>query len=447
MTSQPRQATGARLGLSIRSAAFLGVLLSVLGWATVATADVYVAHPRLLFDSADIPALRMALTDGGTDDLAYAEIRTWAGTALGLPPALLLGNWEGMNTATPLGLAAWVEADGEPYAAKLRGMGLEIARHRPPSSDEFTTALRLTVMAFAYDMSFGGATPAERSEMRSAIRSFLDYMPPRFNFYCQAYNPYCGNHGMTVGAAMGLAAVVLWDDSTPAARDTLQARMNFADQLVDKVLSDILAPDGAFREGVLYAAWSMRVAIPYFEARRRFDGSEPGADLRLSRLVEWLCYELSPDGTGRTNNLNDSAWSTRPLALHNTLLPWAQSRWGSTLAKYLETHLTGVYGYDYATFADRVATALWSRPLAVADPGAVLPRGRLFGERGLYYYRSAWKTGAVGQEIVFSFFCGPFYGGHAQEDQNQITLAAHGTRWIVDCGPVSAAQTPRQTEA
>lgn len=49
--------------------------------------------------------------------------------------------------------------------------------------------------------------------------------------------------------------------------------------------------------------------------------------------------------------------------------------------------------------------------------------------------------------MAFSFFSGPFFGGHAQEDQNQFTLTAYGIRWAADCGGVGTSQTPKQTEA
>jgi hypothetical protein len=409
--------------------------------------DTYIGHPRLLFTPGDLPALRAKLADGGEDDVAYADTKFWCDLVIGVPPSVLLQTWEGFNSMPQLGLTAWIEADGEPYKATARSMALEIARNRPPSNDEFTTALRLYVMTLGYDMAFDTATPAERAEIRAAMRTFLDWMPPHFNFYAQAYNPYTSNHGMTVGTAMGMAAVALWDDVTPAGRDTLQAQLDFADTLVDKVLTDIFAADGAYREGVLYVGWVMRVGIPWFEARKRFDGTDLSADPRLERSLDWLCYEITPDGHGRTNNLNDSAWTTRPLALHNTLLEWAQTRWSSPLSRYLHTHVSGSFGYNYGVYADRVATAMWNRPLPIVNPSTVLPSGKLFPERGLYYYRSGWKTGLTGTETVFSLFSGRFFGGHAQEDQNQITFAALGERWLTDCGPVGSTATPKQTES
>ena len=409
--------------------------------------DLYLGHPKLLFEATEVPALRSQLADGGDDDAAYAAILTWSQAVLPLTPQSLLGSWEGLHAVAQLGLAAQIELDGSAYAAKVREMVLWLVDNRAPTNDEFGTGVRLQSLALGYDLAFADATPEEREAVRGEMRAYLDYMPPRFNFYCQAYNPYCGNHGMTVGTSMGLACIALWDDVTLSGRDSLAAAFDFAEPIIDKCLSDILPADGAYREGVLYAGWILRVAAPYFEARRRFDGLDYGLDPRFARLVEWLCYELAPDGSGRTNNLNDAPWSTRPLALHGTILEWAQARWNDPLAKYLHDHVVGTYGYDYNAFADRVAVALWSRPIAAVNPATQLPSGRLFADRGLYYYRSAWKTAHIGDEVQFAFSTGKFYGGHIQEDRGQFTLAALGQRFAVDCGGVGANPTPKETAA
>ena len=430
---------------------FLGlVALLVLAIASPATTEdtTYAGHPRLLFTADEVNSLRAKLQDGGVDDAAYAAMRSWAGIVLPTSPAYLLGSWQGLHSVGPIGLVGWIDPDGAPFAAKVRDIVLYLVRNRAVDNDEFASALRLHTMALGYDLAFAGATASERAELQSEMRAYLDYMPSHFSYYAGAYNPYCGNHGMTVGAAIGLATIALWDDVTPAGRDSLAAARAFGDALVEKTLDDVLAGDGAYREGVLYAGWIVRVAAPYFEARRRFDGVDLAADPRLERMIDWLCYELAPDGMGRTNALNDSPWSTRPLALHNTVLEWAQMRWGSPLARYLHDHVAGAYGYDYGIFADRLATALWAQPIAPVDPSTVLPHARLFADRGLYYYRSGWKADATGAEVVFSFFSGEYYGGHAQEDQNQFTLAGHGGRWAVDCGAASSsAPMPKESQA
>jgi len=414
----------------------------------LAVADsTYANHPRLLFESGDVPALRAKLQDGGDDDTTYDAMRLWASTALVSPVSGLLGPWEGLHSVGQLGLVAHVDTAGAPFAAKCREVVLDLVRNRNVTSDEFGSSLRLQTLAIGYDLAFADATPAEREEVRTEMRAYLDFMPAHFNYFSYQYNPYTGNHGLTVGASMGLAVIALWDDVPPADHGALTSHMAFGDVLVQKCATDILGSDGAYKEGVLYAGWIFRMLAPYAEARLRFDGTDLVADPRFERVADWLCYETLPEGNGRTNNLNDSPWITRPLSLHNTYLAWAQSRWGSVLAKYLHKHVVGEYGYDYGIYADRIATVLWTQPLPLVDPATRLPDGKLFPDRGLYFYRNGWKDGAAGDEILFSFYSGVFYGGHAQEDQNSFTLAAHGERLVVDCGSVGSSNVPKQTES
>ncbi len=413
----------------------------------VSTDSTYANHPLLLFETSDVPALRAKLQDGGDDDNAYNSMRLWASAALSSTVTSLLGTWEGLQSVAQLGFVSQVDTAGAPFAAKCRDIVLYLARNRNVTSDEFGSALRLQTMALGYDLAFADATPAEREEVRAEMRTYLDFMPAHFNYFSYQYNPYTGNHGLTVGASMGLAVIALWDDVPAADHAALGSHMAFGDVLVQKCATDILGSDGAYKEGVLYAGWIFRMLAPYAEARLRFDGTDLVSDPRFARVAEWLCYEVLPEGTGRTNNLNDSPWATRPLALHNTYLPWAQSRFGSVLAKYLQRHVTGTYGFDYSIYADRVATALWSQPLPLVDPATILPDGKLFADRGLYFYRSGWKSGANGDEILFSFYSGAFFGGHAQEDQNHFTLAAYRERMVGDCGAVGSTSTPKQTQS
>jgi hypothetical protein len=147
-------------------------------------------------------------------------------------------------------------------------------RNKSVDNDEFASALRLHAMALGYDLAFAGATASERSEVQSEIRAYLDYMPSHFNYYSGAYNPYCGNHGLTVGAAIGLATIALWDDVTPAGRDSLAATRDFGDALVAKTLNDVLASDGAYREAS-YGGWIVRVAALFERAAASMEWTWP----------------------------------------------------------------------------------------------------------------------------------------------------------------------------
>lgn len=424
------------------------VALSILLGAASLPGAAAVAGPRLLFTPEDIPALRAKIADGGDDERAYAAIlQRWPGYQTAPDESLLAGTMEGTIVLSELGLMAHLESPGTAQGQRGRELLLHVTRTREVDTYEFGSALRLRTLAFGYDMVMEGATPAEQAEVRSEIRTYLNFMPQSYVFNRYLYNPYTSNKAMMIGSAMGLAVISIWDDVPPAEQPALLAALEFADQLVTKCRDDILASDGAYREGVLYGAWTMRMAIPYFEARRRFDGADLAADPRIERMAAWLSYEVLPEGGGRENNLGANSWMVHSLAGHSTYLDWAQTRYSSGLARWLYRHTAGEFGWDAGEVADRTATVLWSRSLPTPDPASLLPHGALFPGRGIYFYRSAWKSGATGDEILFSFQAGRYYGGHAQEDQGQFTLYAHGDRFVVDNGAANPTQLPKDTQS
>lgn len=438
----------AHAGCGVLRWAFAATLLAGALAASRAHGDVpYAGHPRLLFTAPDIPALRARVASEAVPRRVYGEILADARRALDVPVDSLTRFMAGSAVVAELGLAAALEPADPAFRRLAHDITLEVARRWNVDTDDFGSALRLRTLAFGYDLAFADASAAERVEVQDEILAYLAFMTRHFNYWRYLHRPYASNRGATVGAAMGLAVLAVRGDVPAGTADALDTALTFADGYLRVAFDALLPDDGAYREGVLYAAWALRMALPYFEARRAYDGTDFAAPPRFQRLLSWLCYELLPEGRGRTNNINDSLWKTSPLAMHSTVLDWAQWRFHDPLAEYLEAHVTGEFGYDYHSSADRVATVLWNRPGAVPDPGRLLPAGRLFAARGLYAYRSGWKTGASGDEVLFTFFSGPFGGGHAQEDQNSFTLYANGDRYAIDCGNAAPSAKPKESEA
>jgi hypothetical protein len=418
-------------------------------WLLVSAASSAAAaeRPRLLFTSQDVAALRTKVHDGGDDDRAYTAILQRWPAYQSAPDDSLVARLEGSMTIIELGLMAHLETPGNLQRERGRQLVVHVTRMFDVDVDEFTSTLRLRTLAFGYDMVMANAPSGEQAEVRAEIQNYLAFMQQSFVYSRYAFNPYTSNKAMMVGASMGLAVIAIWDHVAPSEQPALLAALAFADELVTECRDDILASDGAYREGVLYGAWMMRMAIPYFEARRRFDGVQMDTDPRIERMAEWMAYEVLPEGEGRENNLGANSWVVRSLGMHSTYLDWAQTRFGSTIARWVYRHTAGKFGLEGREFADRTATVLWGQPLKDIDPGTILPHGALFPARGIYFYRSAWKSGATGNEVLFSLQAGRFYGGHAQEDQGQYTLYAYGDRFAVDNGNAHPVILPKDTES
>jgi len=388
-------------------------------------------HPRLFFSEGELPAWRARVHDGGADDVAYAYIRQQATTTYTtIPLDSLVSDDAAQEPIINLALASHFETDVDSTLVNLgRRVTLYIARNWDVDTDAFGSSLRLRALAIGFDHFFVNATAAERNEIRSEANSYISYMTTNMNYDIWRWRPYVSNKSAMIAGALGLAGIC-FQDELPAS--TTGAALARADELFRDWRDAQLANDGCYREGSLYAAWSLRNLIYYFDARKRFDDFDYALDPMLRAVERWMPYEVDPRGDACVNNIQDVTNYFHPLARHTTYWAWAQSEWGSRLAAYMWDHSAGTYGVDMLDENDKASTVLWHRNLAPLNPGAVLPRSHVWEDRGLYYFRTGWPDGAASDDVVFSFYSGAFQGGHAQEDQNQFTLAAYGEKLVLD---------------
>jgi hypothetical protein len=390
-------------------------------------------HPRLLFDAGDIPNLYDKVRDGGYDDDAYDFIRIMVDYIYpGDDEATILGSDFGVSAVPMLTLATFLES---PYDETARSMGRDVTMYLVDQYDvdnnDYDCSLRLRSLALGYDCFFANASETDRQAVRDEITAYLDTMINSASYDIRRYRPYISNRSAMVAAAVGLAAIVLDGETDPG---RVSDALAFADELVDRWTSYLIDSEGAYNEGVLYAGWSMRHLVYYFVARKRYDG-RIFSEGKIRKLERWLAYELLPEGNGKSNNLNDSAYMDDPLPQNHTYFDWAQWEWHSGLSAYIYEHVAGPYGWNWGAKADKTATALWNQGLTPQQPDSVLPASAVWQDRGLYYYRSGWPSGAASEDAIFSFYSGKFQGGHAQEDQNQFTLQAFGAKLAIDHGP------------
>ena len=389
-------------------------------------------HPRLAFTRDEVPALRAKMADGGHDDEAYATIRALvAGNYPTSSLGQLMNIGYGQNLLLNLGLVSHL--DGSDAARQLgRHFTLALADSLAADDNTFFAPIRLRALCYGYDLCLDVATPSERARVRAEIESYVDSIMVAFNFERWLHPPYTSNITAMIGASLGIAAICLADEMSPGRVEAALAR---ADRFVETWMQYHLDPGGTCFEGVQYGTWAMRHLAWYFEARRRYDGTDYSAHDGIRQIERWLAYEVLPEQGGAVNNLNDTAYLNHPIARHNTYLEWALYRWNSGLAAWLwDRQLGAEDGYDWGELEDLPATALWHHPVHAIDPDRVLPHAFLWTQRGLYYYRTGWPSHGRSDDVVFSFYSGQFHGGHSQEDQNGFTLYAFGSRFAADNG-------------
>ncbi len=419
-------------------------VVMIAGLAVVTPAAAFAGtHPSLLFGSDNLSALRVRVNTPGAVADTYDFIRgivvdEYATAAFDS----LLAEGYGLAEITNIALAGHLENPVDIDALNLgKELTLYLSRTSAVDGEPWSTSLRLRSLAVGYDAFYGVATPEERAELRVEIESYLSFMTTSVSYDAWLHRPYVSNKSAMIAASLGLAAIAMSGETSPS---LIAAAFTRADALYNAWLSAHLADDGCYREGTLYGAWSFRNLVYYFHARKRFDGTVYSGNWAIREFERWYAYELDPRGGARLNNLNDQSDYFLPLARHATYFEWASQEWGSSLSRYIVEHSVGSFGVEIGDDADKAATVLWRQNGPVANPSTVLPKSALWPSRGLYYYRSGWPTGSASDDLVFSFYSGEFRGGHAQEDQNQITLTAFGERLVVDHGAGSVA---KQSEA
>ena len=392
-------------------------------------------HPRLLFTSDELPALRQKVRDGGRDDAAYAAVLDFVRVVYPTKTdeELFLDTF-GINVLPNIGVAAYLETPVDTSAIEFgRRVTLYLVDTYDPDDNVFYSPLRMRALAYGYDMFFSDAPDTVRTLVRSEITAYVDTTLSAFNYRRWLYSPYLSNISAMIGSALGIAALCL-ENELP--RERFLSAIAAADAYVAAWHEGLLDPQGSYHEGPMYAGWSMRNLAYYFWARARlYDHFDYSTLDNIRNMEKWIAFSTLPIGAAAVNNVNDAAYLNYPLSRHHTYLDWAQTAWGSGLSAWLwERYVGPDYGHESGILADKTATVLWHRSFTNADPDGLLPRRFLWRQHGLYYYRTGWPDENESDDVVFSFYSGKFRGGHAQEDQNNFTLYGYGTVIAADNG-------------
>jgi hypothetical protein len=391
-------------------------------------------HPRLLFTQDELPALNHKISNGKRDREAFAYACSLLQDVYpGYDNEQLLSHSYGVGTFPLLYVIAWLDCPQDTTATRI---GRQLVDHTvinyTPDDNVYYAPLRLRGLALGYDAFYTNTGDSVRAAIRSEMEAYIDTMLTTRAYEYWRHSPFLANITTMIAASLGLAAICLDGETAPA---RVGAALEMADDYINTWLEFQLDPDGAYNEGAMYAGWCMRNLCYYFEARKRYDGRDYSGEPEFQNLQNWLAFSLLPTGRAEVNNINDAATLNHPWSRHHTYLDWAQSVWGSGLASWLWERLRGPdLGFDSGELADPAATIIWHRDIMPTSPNRVLPNHGLWQDRGLYYYRSGWQADSTSDDIVLSFYSGKFYGGHAQEDQNNFTLYGYGRRFAIDHG-------------
>ncbi len=426
----------------------LSHILMLAGLLSQGTALAYGDnHPRLLFDPAMLEWLPDSIAVDPVKSYTWDRMEAMGELYQDLHPVNVLSSNYGMASFPTLGFVAHLAEDelADPLEAKLLQTTLFLAENHDVygEGDDLDAALRLRTLLLGYDMAFAEATPEEHQVLADEIHAYLDAMTTDPLFTRGIYNPYCGNHSISIGSVLILAELCLRDDWLDD--PLLTAARDLGERLIDKGISEQQGMDGSFSEGGLYLAWTFRLLIPTWEAIYRLDGYAPWDLGKLAATLDWTAYQLLPLGSGYFLNRNDCSETSRSLSRHDTLWNWSQHRLSDArFARWVQEHITGAQGYSAGDDSDYSSVILFHHGGELQHPEDRLPPSHFFPDQGLYVYRAGWPGGPLAASYHFTIQAGTFPGGHWQEDVGQFTLRAFGHSLAMDHGPGPLA---KETEA
>ncbi|MDG0811245.1 carbohydrate binding domain-containing protein [Cohnella rhizosphaerae] len=407
-------------------------------------------HPRLYFGSADIPALQAKAADttagptGQTGQQLWSKVKqaadnylaetnsfsiTYIGgktVAFSLPPAQpghidpppgfsgAYPYWTSMakeieNRLEAMSLAYVVTGDSA-YGNKAKSYVLALAAWNNWSDPEYecggtcldTVHFTLGVSA-AYDMLYSLFTPAERTQIETALEN-KGLIP----LYINTLAKIDGNGQITKAAALAAGASVL-HGSNPNTNKYLTRAFNYMQWYLDQRLVS------GQNEGFLYTAYSTDMVLKAIDQTARVTGTSELLDHPFLKdfTVRWANYFLAPGGAG--------------------LAAFSDSLYGSyffTTMSILNNRLNDGFAGYYLTQAQPAATEIMDNFLYYNPNGAVVqptgkPTSAVLPEIGWAALRSGWEK----TDTLLAFQSNNFATGHNHHDQNSFQLSVNGS-WI-----------------
>jgi hypothetical protein len=494
-----------RVGLALIGTILIGSLTAPLVRARPALAVAAdppsapsTVHPRLLFSAADVPAMRARIAAGGVPAAAWARLREQADALLVhvQPDAVResvdqMGPY-GFQNEMPtdllnLGLAYQLSGDVR-YGRRVVDLLLALKDANYPywCCQDLGVGDLLYGMGLAFDWSYDLMTADERQQIVSAM-----WTPEHERFLfgrTLGYNPTnpgaanleisnwmgvtAGGAGLTLLAIRGEPGIPA-NTSRPFDTYLTRARQRTRSYFVHGV-----DPLGANHEGMTYAYYGLKNAVPFAVAARREGLGDLFAGTGLPGMARWAASEQLPGEGLNFVPLNDSQRESN--------VEFAAMMFGvapdNGVAQWLWERTVGAQGSDYfrephapetgpaacpidplraffACYQDNIAryytaqyvsTILYYRFPAETpevDPAAVGPLSVHYVQRGLVDARTGFARGA--DEVITTFEALRDGRGHFQYDAGNFTIYGKGGRFAIDPGYacVACGQDPDEAYA
>ncbi len=424
------------------------------GPVAVAGAQAPGTHPRLLFSAADVPGLRARVAAGGVPQTAWERLRLKAeGLLLRVRPELIRAGVKydlqnELNTyLIELGLAYQLSGDAR-YGRHVVELLSAIGDAGYPfwSGQDLGIGDLLEGIGLGFDWSYELMTPAERTKIVGDLTAHELLLFDRTLLHpTNAASTYPVSNWMGVtGGGAGLALLAI--DGEPGAPAGLAGYLDVALDKVRTYLSVGFDPAGAGHEGLVYATYGLKNAVPFALAARRTGHGDLLAGTGLGNTARWAALEQLPGQGQSFVPLNDSqrlqlgvdfAALQFAIAPANGVAQWLWNRTVGPLATdcYNPLAVVQVVTCDLLYLHGNVWTLLFYRTPAETpevDPASVGALSVHHATRGLIDARTGFANGV--NDVVSTFEARRDGIGHFQFDLGAFTLYGAGGQWAIDPG-------------
>jgi hypothetical protein len=388
-------------------------------------AEQALAHPRLYFTAAELPALQ-AKADALPE--VYAQVYDFAAdvvTSGYLPdetadPDGDLNYYRNAGRYLyPLALAYLLSGEQRFLDTAVEFMRryagweqIDIEHNRDLGHSDM-----LLGMALAYDWLYPHLSVADRdicaaalgewAEQMWAAASATEYNETWRNWWALSY---LQNHCSTNHSSLGIAALALYGDDPRADKWLTLAVERMAEQ---QYMLDGIG-DGTWHEGIGYQSYMFTMALPFLTNLRKVLGRDIIAHRYFGAYGRWRAYNLLPETWQFLMPYSNYEWYWGNFRAVSTAR-FCAAEYGDGLAQHCADHLAEYEGRSASIW--NVYTAVfellyYDPDVAPTPPGSAgIPLSAEFPDLAAVIWRTGWGA----DDLAFGFKTGP-YGGFSSFD-------------------------------
>ena len=401
-------------------------------------------HPSLFFTEGELPAIKARSQSLPWLREARKQIQIKADQYMDLDTQRwkLENQYNAIGTAGrglqnyvgTLGFAGYLFNEPK-YLQKAKEILMAVVDQTEPNNTQhWRTHLQVADatqgMVLGYDLVYPLLSKAERERALHEIKKFAEELTHKKSTWgAPAPGVLSCNHSAVHYGALGLAALILWNEDIPEKAHWMQRAIG----RIDGYLETFIDHTGYGTEGHHYFAYGLGGSTVFSWALKRANGPDLIAKHKTLALAgDQVLWKVLPF-EGRMLALNDNvetvptdvAGMVGALTYNKPQQLWA---WLKSLED--SKKMDWLAGNPRTTYTAPFLFMWGEQPVAPVSPHLVNYKLSHHFESGRVFARSSWE----GEDAAhFAMTSGvDFHRGHDQQDENSLTFYAFGEGFLID---------------